>query len=220
MVNGIEFKVCGLTRARDAQAAAEAGADFLGFIFHPQSPRGLRLQRFRDIEPRLPELPRVAVTVAPDLYTLSQLRGVGFDYFQIHFPLGLAEEVAGWSRLVGKERLWLAPKLPPGVELDPDLYDLAEGLLWDAYKKDPESYGGTGQRSDWEGFARLRARRPEMRWVLAGGLSPENLAEALEATGAKCLDFNSSLELEPGIKDLERISRVRTSLEAVARGPD
>ncbi|MDQ8186719.1 hypothetical protein [Pelagicoccus sp. SDUM812002] len=213
MINGIQFKVCGLTRARDAQAAAEAGADYLGFIFYPKSPRRIRLQRYRDILPRLPDVPKVAVTVAPDLYTLAQLEGAGFDYFQIHFPIGLAEEVPAWSKLVGKDRLWLAPKIPPGVSLDAELMGHANGFLWDAFKKDGSTYGGTGSQSDWQAFKETRERYPEKQWILAGGISPENAGEALSATGANCLDFNSSLEIEPGLKDLERISQVRVSLK-------
>ncbi|MBK1880713.1 phosphoribosylanthranilate isomerase [Pelagicoccus mobilis] len=201
-----------MTRARDAQAAAEAGADYLGFIFYPKSPRGIRQERFRDIAPRLPDLPKVAVTVAPDLYTLAQLEGLGFDYFQLHFPVGLSEEVASWSKLVGKERLWIAPKLPPGVNFDPALLDLAGGVLWDGFKKDADAYGGTGSLSDWESFRKLREEYSATKWILAGGLSPENAVEALEQTGAECLDFNSALEIEPGVKDLERISQVRVSI--------
>lgn len=218
MINGIQFKVCGLTRARDAQAAAAAGADYLGFIFYPKSPRCIRFERYRDIQPRLPDVPRVAVTVAPDLYTLSQLEGAGFDYFQIHFPLGLAEEIPAWSKLAGKERLWLAPKMPPQGELDPRWMEFADGFLWDAFKKDASTFGGTGSLSDWESFRQMRERYPEKHWILAGGISPENAAEALAQTGATCLDFNSSLEIEPGVKDLERISQVRVSLSEVPSG--
>jgi len=213
MINGVQFKVCGLTRARDAQASAEAGADYLGFIFYPKSPRKIRMERFRDIAPRLPDVPKVAVTVAPDLYTLSQLEGLGFDYFQLHFPIGLSEEVEAWSKLVGKERLWIAPKMPPGVRFDPGLLDLADGVLWDAFKKDADTYGGTGTQSDWEAFRQMRERYPDRKWVLAGGISPGNVGEALAQTGADCLDFNSGVEIEPGVKDLERISQVRVSIE-------
>lgn len=217
MVKGTQFKVCGLTRARDAQAAAEADADYLGFIFYPKSPRSIRLQRYRDLVPRLPDLPKVAVSVAPDLSTLAQLEGADFDFFQIHFPLGLACEIEAWSRLLGKERLWLAPKLPPGTDLDPAWLDLASGILWDGFKKDADTFGGTGSLSDWDGFREAKQRYPDTMWILAGGLSPENAASALAATGADCLDFNSSLETEPGIKDLARISQVRESL-GVTRG--
>ncbi|MBC2606206.1 phosphoribosylanthranilate isomerase [Pelagicoccus albus] len=215
MINGIQFKVCGLTRARDAQAAAEAGADYLGFIFYPKSPRRIDLDRYKSIQPRLPEVPKVAVTVAPDLYTLSQLEGAGFDFFQIHFPIGLSEEVEAWSKLVGKERLWLAPKLPPSVAFNEDLLKYADTILWDAFKQDKDTYGGTGSTSDWNAFREAKANYPETKWILAGGISPENAIEALRETGADCLDFNSSLEIEPGIKDLERISQVRVLLSEV-----
>ena len=65
MIGGIEVKVCGLTRSEDAKAAALAGADFLGFIFYPKSPRRLSLEQFEALMPQLPDLPKVAVTVAP-----------------------------------------------------------------------------------------------------------------------------------------------------------
>lgn len=216
MINGVQFKVCGLTRASDAQAAAEAGADYLGFIFYPKSERRIRIEQFQDIASRLPDVPKVAVTVAPDLYTLAQLEGLGFDYFQLHFPIGVAEEVEGWSKLVGKERLWIAPKIPPGLSLDPKLLDFANGVLWDAFKKDADTYGGTGVRSDWDTFRSMRERYPSKKWILAGGISPENAGEALAKTGADCLDFNSTLEIEPGIKDLARISQVRASLKELS----
>lgn len=217
MVNGLQFKVCGLTRARDAQAAEEAGADFLGFIFYPKSPRSIRIERYRDLSPRLPKLPRVAVTVAPDLFTLSELEAAGFDYFQVHFPIGLSEEVPAWSKLVGKERLWLAPKVPPGLRIEPSLLSYAGGVLWDAYKTDSDTYGGTGEPSDWTEFKRLQEEHQEMRWILAGGLSPENAPLAVAASGAKILDFNSTLESEPGVKDPERISQVTSSLIGIPK---
>lgn len=212
MVDGIQFKICGLTRARDAQAAAEAGADYLGFIFYEKSPRGVSIDRYRELMERLPDVPKVAVSVAPDVHTLVQLEGLGFDFFQIHFPLGLASEVPVWSDLVGKERLWLSPKIPPEGEFEPAWLDYASGVLWDAFKKEADTYGGTGASSDWARFRGLKKRFPETKWILAGGLSPENVESAYQQTGAECFDFNSSLELEPGVKDLERISRVRVSL--------
>ncbi len=215
MVNGIEFKVCGLTRVADAEAAERAGADFLGFIFHPKSPRRIRIEHFKEIQSRLPDLPRVAVTVAPDLSTLAELEATGFDYFQIHFPLGLSEEVPAWSKFVGPERLWLAPKMPPELAFDPGMLAHCSGVLWDAFKKDASAYGGTGQRSDWGRYRELRERHPERRWLLAGGISPENAAEAVAATGSRCLDFNSGLESEPGVKDPDRVSLVRESLSAI-----
>ena len=67
MVGGTRFKVCGLTRAEDAAAAAGAGADFLGFIFYSKSPRRIDKEQFRNLMAELPDLPKVAVTVAPDI---------------------------------------------------------------------------------------------------------------------------------------------------------
>lgn len=214
MIGDLQFKVCGLTRPGDAQAAAEIGADYLGFIFYPKSPRKIGLERYRDIRSQLPDRPKVAVTVAPDLRALAQLEAAGFDFFQIHYPAaGLSEEIEAWSKRVGKERLWLAPKVPPGSSFDSLPLELADGILWDGYKKDSETFGGTGARSDWGRYRELSRRYPTPKWILAGGLSPENVAEALAATEARVLDFGSSLEIEPGVKDLERLMQLKVSLE-------
>lgn len=216
MVGEIGFKVCGLTRVEDARAAAAAGADFLGFIFYPLSPRRLELERFVGMRAELPDLPRVAVSVAPSGGELEGFLRAGFDFFQIHFPADAGvERVAAWSAAVGKERLWLAPKLAPGAAFDAALLDFADTVLWDGYKKDAATFGGTGARSDWEGFRRESTAHPGTRWILAGGLGPDIAAEAIRATGARWLDFNSGVEATPGIKDPELLSRVKAALSAV-----
>lgn len=214
MINGIQFKVCGLNRVEDAVVAAEAGADYLGFIFYQKSPRNIDLESFRRIASSLPSVPKVAVTVVPSLEALQAYQDAGFDYFQIHFPLERRDQVESWSRTVGKERLWLAPKWPPHSEIDPAMLDWAGTVVWDAYKREPDTFGGTGMRSDWAMFRALRETHRAHRWVLAGGLSPENAVEALASSGAEILDFNSGLEIAPGQKDPERILSVREVLAA------
>jgi len=212
MDSGVEFKVCGVTRLEHCLAAAVAGASYLGFNFYPKSPRFLGLDEYARLKPGLPELKTVAVVVNPSSEELSALDAAGFDYFQIHFPLEARDRVLEWSEQVGKERLWIAPKLPLGETVGPELLGLADTVLWDAYKEDSATYGGTGRRSDWQGFRDARQRRPDIKWILAGGLSPENALEALRETGARCLDFNSGLETEPGVKDRERILQLSVSL--------
>ncbi len=216
MIGGIGIKVCGLTRAEDARVAAAAGADILGFIFYPLSPRKIGLEEFAALRAELPELPKVAVMVAPSDGELQAFLGAGFDFFQIHFPAGTAEErIAAWSAAVGKERLWLAPKLAPGEAFDAELLRWAGTILWDGYKKDAATFGGTGARSDWEGFRRESVAHPGTRWILAGGLGPDSAAEAARQTGARWLDFNSGVESSPGIKDPKRLFGVQSVLSAV-----
>lgn len=215
MINGIQFKVCGLTRPEDARAAADAGADFLGFIFYPKSPRNIRQEAFGAMREQLPNLPKVAVVVAPTLMELDELDAHGFDFFQIHFSRDTATRVSDWSATVGKDRLWLAPKWAPGTAFDAALLEFSDAILWDAYKSGDNVYGGTGKRSDWDSFRVLREEHASTRWILAGGLSPENAEKAVAQTGARFLDFNSGVEIRPGIKDHNRLSLVRNALSHV-----
>lgn len=210
MIGELRLKVCGLTTAEDAAAAAGIGADYLGFILYPKSPRFLPLDRFADLKPRLPALPKVAVMVSPSADELEAALGAGFDFYQIHFP---ATDVAAARRAstdVGAARLWLAPKLPPEAELDAALLPLADTWLLDAYRA--VSFGGTGRTGDWAKFRRYSEGNPEKNWVLAGGLSPENAAAAVAATGTRAIDVNSGVELAPGRKDPAKLAALRAAL--------
>lgn len=216
MIGGIEVKVCGLTRREDAQLAKEIGADYIGFIFYPKSPRYVSLEKFEPLIADLPDLPKVAVTVSPDEALIASLQDIGFEHFQIHYSQVDTEwdRIKKWSNLVGTARLWLAPKKPPEEGLDESVLSMADTILWDAYRKD--AFGGTGQTSDWSAFASMRLKYPVKNWVLAGGLGPENVSEAVAETGAKRVDFNSGVEISPGIKDRIRLMQVRDEL--VRRG--
>jgi phosphoribosylanthranilate isomerase len=214
MIGGIRVKVCGLTSAADAQAAAAIGADFLGFILYPKSPRYLSLPQFALLRPHLPDLPKVAVMVAPGEAELAAAGEAGFDFFQIHFPAGDIGAARYAAARLGAERLWLAPKLPPEAELDPLWLPLAATWLLDTYRAD--AFGGTGHTGDWAKFRRYSLAYPECRWVLAGGLSPDNAAAAVAATGAQVIDVNSGVELAPGRKDTAKLAALRAALGAPA----
>ena len=212
MIGSLRLKVCGLTTAEDAAAAAGIGADFLGFILYPKSPRYLPQERFAELKPRLPALPKVAVMVAPSAAELEAALAAGFDFVQIHFPATDAAAARAASERVGAARLWLAPKLPPEAELDTALLPLADTWLLDAYRAD--SFGGTGHTGDWAKFRRYREAHPAKTWVLAGGLSPENVVAAVAATGARAIDVNSGVEAAPGRKDPAKLAALRTVLAA------
>jgi len=194
MIGKTTVKVCGLTSAADAKAAADIGADYLGFIFYPKSPRYVSPEKYR--------------TLAPELPAALQ---AGFDRIQIHFnpsvPLVLLRE---WSELVGAERLWLVPKLPPGTEVSPLLLPLADTFLLDTYHA--EKFGGTGQTGDWASFRHQQGAQPDKTWILSGGLTPENVAAALAATGAKFIDVNSGVESAPGVKDHAKLAALAAAL--------
>lgn len=212
MVGRVAFKVCGITREEDAGVAAASGADYLGFNFYGKSPRAISLARFKELKERIPGLPRVAVAVLPEPEEVEAWLAAGIDRVQIHY--GQAEtdprKLEQYCQRVGRERLWLAPRLAPGDAFDQRALDFAGAILFDGYKAG--LYGGTGRTSDWAAFRRLRQAHPATTWILAGGLGPENLAAALEQTGATHLDFNSGVEVEPGIKDPAKLQAVQEAL--------
>jgi phosphoribosylanthranilate isomerase len=200
MIPGIRLKICGLTTRADAEYAAKVGADYLGFIFYPKSPRALTLAAYQGLGLRLSSVKRVAVSVEPTLAELAGMNAAGFDAFQIHFQPDLpASTVAAWAETVGVARLWLAPKLPPGIDVPPSLLQLAGSFLLDTF--DPEKFGGTGRTGDWGKFARHQAAHPGKTWILSGGLNADNIGGALRQSGARFVDVNSGVESAPGVKD-------------------
>jgi phosphoribosylanthranilate isomerase len=218
MIGDIHFKVCGLTRGDDARVAAELGADFLGFILYPKSPRYIALGAYSELAAALPRGPRrVAVMVEPSLADLDWAQEAGFDRFQIHarHDLPLAT-VHAWSDAVGPADLWLAPKLPPGAPFPNDWLEMAETLLVDTFHA--EGFGGSGRTGDWAGFSALSRTRPEKTWILAGGLGPENIRAALEKSGTRYLDVNSGVETAPGIKSPEKLRALASALQGYAGG--
>ncbi|MFA6288364.1 MAG: phosphoribosylanthranilate isomerase [Opitutaceae bacterium] len=209
MIDGIRLKICGLTTLVDAEFVDQAGADALGFILYPKSPRYISLLQYKAMAPRLPEgRKRVAVMVEPSGAELADALTADFDCFQIHFdPVKVpVSTVSGWSQAVGPKRLWLAPKLPPGVEVGGELLPLADTFLLDTFR--PDGFGGTGRTGDWTGFASQRVAHPEKTWILAGGLSPENIAAALSESGANFIDANSGVETAPGVKDHAKVRQL------------
>ena len=208
MIDGIRLKICGLTALVDAEFVDRAGADALGFILYPKSPRYISLLQYKAMAPRLPGgRKRVAVMVEPSAAELAEALETGFDCFQVHFdpanvPVAM---ISRWSQAVGPKRLWLAPKLPPGVDVSGELLRLADTFLIDTFHAD--GFGGTGRTGDWAGFSRQQAAHPEKTWILAGGLNPENITAALAESGAKFVDVNSGVELTPGVKDHAKVRR-------------
>jgi phosphoribosylanthranilate isomerase len=137
---------------------------------------------------------------------LADFNAAGFDFFQIHFRHDLpATQVAAWAETVGVDRLWLAPKLPPAVDVPPTLLPLAKHFLLDTFHAD--KFGGTGATGDWEKFARHQRSHADKTWILSGGLNPDNIGAALRSSGARFVDVNSGVESAPGIKDQEKLKR-------------
>ena len=219
MIDGIRFKVCGLTALVDAGFVDNLGADALGFILHAKSPRYVSLLNYQAMAKLLPTgRKRVAVMVEPSVEELAAAMAAGFDRFQIHFDAATVSvaTVAAWSRQVGPERLWLAPKLAPTDELAPELLPLADTFLIDTFHAG--GFGGSGKTGDWSKFARMQAAHPKKTWILAGGLNPENIAEALAQSGAKFVDVNSGVEVAPGVKDHAKLRQFAVNIHRARTG--
>jgi len=215
MIGKTQLKVCGLTSTEDARAAVSSGADYLGFNLYPKSPRYISPAKFRSLRAILPEGKRVAVMVEPTPGDLAQAARDGFDFFQVHYrhDLPLAR-IEAWSKAVGANRLWLAPKLPPAIDVLPEWLPLADCFMLDAFAADV--FGGSGHTGDWGKFSRHHLAHPDKTWLLAGGLNRANITEALRQSGALFVDVNSGVESAPGIKDPVKLKAFVAALRARA----
>lgn len=214
----LKVKVCGLTRLSDVALLTELGADYFGCILYPKSPRYLEVSRRADFMQAAPSGRRVAVDVNPSNDSLRAYVQEGFDFFQLHTAIDCPpQQLEQWAELVGgPDRLWLAPILPPDRELPDSFVQLGARILLDTYQKN--QVGGTGKTNDWGRFRRLQQRYSQVDWILAGGLSPDNLPAAIQQAGASHVDVNSGVESAPGIKDpallrdlFQRVKEVRTA---------
>ncbi len=185
-------KICGITRTEDAEAAVNAGANALGFVFWPGSPRFVDPYRAREIVRSLPPF------VTPVGLFVNQPR----DYV-----CGVASLVRlGAVQLHGDETPAFAASIPwpivKALSVDrADAWPATTTLLLDAH--DPVKRGGTGQTIDWPAAAAIAKTR---RILLAGGLTAENVADALERVRPFGIDVSSGVERSPGVKDHNRIN--------------
>jgi phosphoribosylanthranilate isomerase len=189
------IKVCGITNWTDARRAFEGGCDALGFNFYPPSPRYIEPAKARRIAARLPEgVAAVGVFVNESLEVVLRIaRLVGLDYAQLH-----GEESPELLRDV-TERLPAikAFRVVPRFRLASlGKYEAAAAFLLDGFH--PRLRGGTGRTVDWS-LARRAARYGPI--VLAGGLRPENVAEAIRRARPAAVDVSSGVEAAPGRKD-------------------
>ena len=212
-MNAVSIKVCGITRTVDAKLALELGAEKLGFIIYEKSLRSINFNQVNKIKAELSLDPSkmVAVEVTPDLDHLKEIKLNGFGFFQIHFPHDFSRVIIKqWSDLVGPENLWLAPRLPTGKDFPEDLLTYANTFLIDAYSE--KKFGGTGELSDWKSFLKWNEIYNSKKWVLAGGISPVNIENAIHKTQSLYYDVNSGIEVSPGIKDPDKMKNFVSKL--------
>jgi len=191
-------KICGITRVEDALAAARAGADAIGLVFYAESPRAVTAARAREIVAALPPFVTsvgLFVNAGADAVH-AVLETVPLDLLQFH-----GDEGPEQCRAFGRPYL-KALRMREGIALDDELarYGDAAGILLDAF--DPAAYGGTGEAFDWSLIPADLARP----LVLAGGLDPGNVAEAVRRVRPWAVDVSSGVEAAKGIKDADRIT--------------
>jgi phosphoribosylanthranilate isomerase len=190
-------KICGITNLNDAMAAAEAGADALGFNFYAKSPRYISAETARSITQELPgSTLKVGVFVDESIETIAMTVDVaGLNVIQLHGDEspGYVDELRRRTSCDLIKAFRVSDDFSPEDALD---YSV-EGILLDAFSADV--HGGTGETFDWD-VAKSVWTLIGCLW-LAGGLTPENVAEAIAAVRPFAVDACSSLEIGPGIKD-------------------
>ena len=207
----LRIKICGITREEDALAAIDAGADALGFVFVPGTPRFIEPGRAAAITRSLPPfVSRVGLFVNADpehiRATVAEAR---LDTVQLH---GDEPPEVGLS-LLGPVRVIQAFRVqgPETLQQLPDFRKSADAWLLDAYV--PGTAGGTGARFDWN--LAVQARELGHPLILAGGLKPENIAEAVRQVRPFAVDVSSGVESSPGQKDAEKIRELIRSARLV-----
>ncbi len=198
----VAVKICGITDGAQACEIISAGADAIGINFWPRSKRYIALE---DAAPWLRELegtvPRVAVTVNATDTELFALRDSGvIDYIQLH-----GDEPPDRVRFLTQQGLVVFKAI--GIRNREMLTAVADyespTLLLDAYA--PTEYGGTGEAVDWALGAEAVQMWPEKQIVLAGGLTPDNVADAVRQVNPAGVDVATGVESSPGVKDLDKV---------------
>mgnify|MGYP001456921913 CR=1 FL=1 len=195
----LRVKICGITRLEDVQAACRAGADALGFVFYEKSPRHVSIDTAAMLVRALPPFVQsvgLFVDAQPD-FIERVLRAVPLDVLQFHGD----ESPAACARY---GRPWIkAVRVNPESDLLKCAadFDAARGLLLDAFV--PGVPGGTGERFDWK----LIPEGMPKPIVLSGGLTPDNVAEAVRSVRPWAVDVSSGVEASKGIKDALKVAR-------------
>ena len=201
----IEVKICGLTDAAAVKAAVEGGAAMCGFVFFPASPRNLTPKEAAELTKGVPEgVIRVGLTVDADDALLAEIALVAkVDMVQLHGAETLARTNEVRERFGLPVIKVLAVQGPDDLAAAKAYQGVADRLMFDA--KPPEDAsrpGGNARTFDWRV---LKNQTFALPWLLAGGLTAENLAEAVKTSGAVAVDVSSGVEDAPGVKNVDKI---------------
>ncbi len=199
----VDAKICGLSTPETVDAAVAGGARWVGFVAYPRSPRHISTETLRALAARVPKaVGRVGLFVDPDDVLLDErLAAGGLDLLQLH-GCESPERVAAIKARTGKPvmkviKVAMAADVERGIAAyagvaDRLMFDTADGVL----------PGGNAKAFDW---TILSGRTLPLPWVLAGGLTADNLAQAVRLTGARAVDVSSGVEVRRGVKSIELI---------------
>lgn len=208
----LRIKICGITRREDALFSIELGADAVGFIFYDKSLRNIKWQAAAEIARLLPShVAKVGVFVNPLLTEVNHhIEKVGLDAVQIHGEHRFAE-----FRTIPPNRLIYALQVGGTFDLrNLESYrNACTALLLDGFKSG--AYGGTGKTFDWEIAVKAKTYK---RIIMAGGLTPQNAALAVERVHPYAIDVNSGVETRPGVKDHNKLRELFTNLKEYRNG--
>jgi len=207
-MSAVRSKICGITRIEDALAAVEAGADAIGFVFYAKSPRAVTVQQARAIIQALPPfVTTVGLFVNASRCELGEiLDAVPLDLLQFHGDEAV-EDCEGWHRPYIKA---LRVKAGDDIAAAVDAYPSASGVLLDTYVEGVP--GGTGEAFDWS----LIPQGLSKPLILAGGLTPDNVADAVARVKPYAVDVSGGVEASKGIKDH---AKIQAFINAVRKAP-
>lgn len=192
------FKVCGITRAQDANLLCSLGVGALGFIFYRKSPRFIEPEALTWLKDLPEDVLKVGVVVDHSVQEAQELYdSLGLDFLQLHGdqPLQYINDL--------KRPYWKVLRVKDSADLSSEVEPDAKAVLLDT-KVDSE-YGGSGRAFDWSVIGKKNWKQPT---ILAGGLNLENASKAFKIHGIDYWDFNSGLEESPGIKSASRIKKL------------
>lgn len=212
----MRIKICGITQPDQGCAIATLGATVLGFICVPTSSRYVSPKQIQLVIAQLPEnIDRIGVFVNATLEEIGQtVTTCGFTGVQLHGDESpefchQLRSVLPKIEIIKALRVWSSQAL-----LQADVYaSWVDTLLLDAYH--PQQLGGTGKTLDW---ASLKQFQPSCPWLLAGGLTPNNVLDALNQVQPNGIDLSSGVERAPGDKDLTKVAQLFEQLKARGNG--
>jgi len=207
----VRVKICGITNLEDALLAASLGAHALGFIFYQKSPRAIRPEAAREIIRALPPLVlSVGVFVDEEAQVVREIsERVGLDWVQLH-----GRESPEYCRSLGRRVLkGFRIKNEASLAFLSEYQNAVQAFLLDTYR--PGTPGGTGETFDWEIARQARKYGPV---ILAGGLTPDNVAAALQTAKPQGVDVASGVEVSPGKKDPGKLKAFFQAIKTMEGG--